>query len=784
MKKLAIAGNPNAGKTTLFNLLTGGSQRVGNWPGVTVQKKTGRKRLGGEDVEIVDLPGIYSLAGGTRKAVDEAIATEYLLAHRADLVLNIVDASNLERNLFLTFELREKGIPCVVVLNMMDVARACGRTVNADKLSEALDCPVVPMVGVTGEGAKPLEDILTRALLEAAPQAEFDYDRGPSVEALLDILGKRPPFDTLSRGNLAALLEGHGETLNIPEVQALLPDVDVLAQKHGLRDASIFIRQRYKAISDVTAKVCDSIGHHHTLTERLDSVLLHRFWGIPIFLGVMYLMFFWAVSVGGAFIDFFDVAAGTVLVETPRILLEKLGASEWITFIVADGVGGGLQTVATFIPPILFLFVFLSLLEDSGYMARAAFIVDRLMGALGLPGKAFVPLLVGFGCTVPAVMGTRTLSSVRERIMTIMMAPFMSCGARMPVYALFAVAFFPGIGQNVVFVLYLIGVLVAILTGLVLKRTVLSGETESFYAELPVYHRPSLKNLTVWTWQRLSGFMTKAGKVIVPAAMILTIMNAVGTDGRLGNPGRHDSLLAGMGRAISPVFSPMGLERENWPATVGLFTGLFAKEAVVGTLNVLYSPAEGSVADAADAADDPGSVMELLGGGMKEALTTIPENLAGLAGALADPMGVRVETDTSQTAVADEMGVRSGIFGEMYQRFDGRAGAFAYLLFVLLYAPCLAALGAVYKETDMRWTLFMLGWTCGVAYIFSTVAYQISRIGAAPVSAAGWIAGMLSLLPLAYAFLKARARRVRGTAELSPQSCARTCSAGKCGMCS
>ena len=324
------------------------------------------------------------------------------------------------------------------------------------------------------------------------------------------------------------------------------------------------------------------------LSDRIDRVVLNRVLGIPIFLAVMYAMFMLTINVGGAFIDFFDILFGTILVDGFGALLGRLGSPDWLTALLADGVGGGIQTVATFIPIIGCLFLCLSALEDSGYMARAAFVMDRFMRTIGLPGKSFVPLIVGFGCNVPAIMAARTLENQRDRTMTIVMAPFMSCGARLPVYALFAAAFFPVGGQNLVFGLYLVGIGAAVLTGLVLKRTLLQGETSPFIMELPPYHLPAIGNVMIRTWDRLKGFVLRAGRVIVGVVVVIAFLNSWGSDGSFGNQDSDKSVLASIGRAMVPVFQPMGIDEDNWPATVGIFTGLLAKEAVVGTLDALY----------------------------------------------------------------------------------------------------------------------------------------------------------------------------------------------------
>jgi ferrous iron transport protein B len=402
------------------------------------------------------------------------------------------------------------------------------------------------------------------------------------------------------------------------------------------------------------------------------------------------------------------------------------------------------QVVATFIPIIGSLFLFLSVLEDSGYMARAAFVMDRAMRAVGLPGKAFVPLLVGFGCNVPAIMATRTMESRRDRLLTITMVPFMSCGARLPIYALFAAAFFPVGGQNVVFGLYLIGIAAAVGTGLVMKSTLLKGQSAPFIMELPTYHVPTIKGVLLRTWDRLKGFVIRAGQLIVPMVLVLNVLNSVGADGSFGNENSSDSVLSAIGETIAPVFSPFGLDRQNWPAAVGIFTGVLAKEAVVGTLDALYS--ELARAESTGAAEtDQNSEFDLWAG-VAQAMQTIPDNLGELGSAITDPLGIGIGDISTAAVAADQQQVAEGTFGAMASRFDGKAGAFAYLLFVLLYFPCVAATAAIFREAGARWAVFVVGWTTGFAYAAATISYQLATFNRHPVSAAAWVIGLLMLV--------------------------------------
>ena len=366
--------------------------------------------------------------------------------------------------------------------------------------------------------------------------------------------------------------------------------------------------------------------------------------------------------------------------------------------------GVGIQLVGTFIPIIACLFLFLTFLEDTGYMARAAFVLDRLMQRLGLPGKSFVPLIVGFGCNVPAVMATRSLDNQPDRILTTIMAPFMSCGARLTVYALFAAAFFPTNGQNIVFALYFIGIAVAVASAMVVRRHLLHSRSSTFILELPAYHLPTLKGVLIHTWQRLSGFVTRAGKAIVIVVVILNVVNSVGTDGSFGNQNTKDSVLSAIGRTITPVFRPMGIADDNWPATVGIFAGIFAKEVVVGTLDALYSQNTVGESDF-NLLDEFGAAAQ-----------TIPENLSALVSTVTDPLGLDLGELSDTSAAADNQAVEINTIAAMRSLFDGELGAFSYLLFILLYMPCVATIGAIYKELGPFWAVFSTSWSVVVAY--------------------------------------------------------------------
>ena len=764
MVTIALGGNPNCGKSALFNAFTGIRQKTGNWPGVTVDRKEGYFQLDGQTIRVIDLPGIYSLDASS---VDERITRDYLLSREAGLIVNVVDASNLERHLYFTVQLREMGVPMVVALNMMDVARARGVEVDPGALAEALGCPVVPIVATRGEGLDRLKSEISRVAADPAWPG-FQVNHEDTVEqAIADIGGDLAGVSAPENRRWLALklLEDDAHALSLVDgaLEARVRQWQQAIRDRAGEDPDIHIADgRYSHAHALAQQAVRERGKAgRTLSDRIDRVVLSRVAGIPLFMLIMYLMFMFTINIGGAFIDFFDIGVGAFTVEGLGALLTAWGAPGWLRVMLADGVGGGLQVVATFIPIIACLYLFLSFLEDTGYMARAAFVMDRAMRAIGLPGKAFVPLIVGFGCNVPAVMATRTLENQRERKLTILMNPFMSCGARLPVYALFAAAFFPTNGQNLVFLLYLVGILVAVLTGTIMRRTLLSGDSTGFIMELPPYHLPTLKGIALRTWDRVKLFITDAGKVIVVMVFVLNVLNAIGTDGSFGRQKSSDSVLAQVSQTLTPLFAPLGIEQENWPATVGIFTGILAKETVVGTLDTIYT----QLADEASG-DEPGEPGFDLLESLARAAATVPENLAAVAGQLLDPLGMSVGDLSSLEEAAASQAVGIGIFGAMASRFDGQAGAFAYLLFILLYFPCVATIGAIVRETGAPWAAFVAAWTTGVAYTASTLFYQAVTFHRHPASSSAWILGLALLGTAVVVGLRYWGRRAEG---LTPQ---------------
>jgi len=769
---IGLLGNPNCGKSTLFNTLTGSRQKIGNWPGVTIDRKVGEFEYQDIPFNVVDLPGVYSLDNSAR-SLDEKVTRDYILSSEPDLIVNVLNASNLERNLYLSGQLLEMQVPMVIALNMMDLAENHDIKIDQQALAEEFGCPVVAITAHQNIGI----DNLMQTMLESSknhhvPTKQLPYS--DAIEQAVEELFSSLPADhphcehVNCRWMAAQVLDGDSGVEDFKTIEEpILEHARKLREKiesESNEDMDILLADcRYGFARRVTEAVTSRPDEYrYSLSDRIDNIILNRFLGIPIFLGVIYLMFLFTINLGGAFVDFFDIAAGAIFIDAFGDLLSAIGLPDWLRVILANGLGGGIQVVATFIPIIGFLYLFLSFIEGSGYMMRAAFVVDRFMRALGLPGKAFVPLIVGFGCNVPAIMATRTLENHRERIITVMMAPFMSCGARLSVYALFAAAFFPEGGQNVVFLLYIVGIIFAILTALVIKSTLLPGEASPFLMELPTYHLPKPRDVLLRTWSRLKGFLVDAGKLIILMVLVINFLNSWGTDGSFGNEDQKDSVLSEISRSITPVFSPMGIEEDNWPATVGIFTGVLAKEVVVGTLDAIYSRIDAPSAETSEA------VAPSISESLSEALQTIPDNLTDVLNNLTDPLGFNVlDSASDQTAAAEEQDVDTATFGAMVKRFDGQAGAFAYLLFILLYAPCVAATAAIYREAGSRWMWFALAWSTGMAYSAATLFYQLARFNQHPTSSIAWVVGILTAVALAIAYMRHVGRRSNKLTEAS-----------------
>ena len=755
---IAIAGNPNCGKTALFNALTGSNQIVGNWPGVTVEKKEGSFKLDDHTIRVVDLPGIYALFANSE---DERAALDYLLKGEADLVVNILDAANLERNLFLTSQLMEKGVPMVLAVNMMDIAAQRGVHIDLKKLEEILG---VTAVGLTAVSPKSCEGFVNdlHKLLHSSNELPLPkaVKHSEELEKLIaDISGTLEPvakeLGATPRWTAVQYLEHSGRVLEVAERLNVSIPHDKIEEDLGEEVEFALADSRYSYARNIVMQVVRDNTNKSTRTDKLDKLFLNRILGIPLFLVAMYLVFWFAVKVGSAFIDFFDILFGGIFVDGVTELLTKIGAPGVVVALLANGIGTGIQTVSTFIPVIFFMFLCLSFLEDSGYMSRAAFVADRFMRFLGLPGKAFVPMIVGFGCSVPALMGTRTLENKRERFLTLFLVPFMSCGARLPVYALFGAAFFGESAGTLVFGIYLTGIVIALIYGLLLRHTVFMGKESTFIMELPPYHLPKVRNLFRHAWLRLKEFVFRAGKVVLIMVTVLGFMGSVGTDGSFGNDNNEKSVLSAVGTVITPVFEPFGVERDNWPASVALFTGLFAKEAIVGTLNSLYAiegtgdantavkaGEAGATETAAETAADNGFSLKST---IKEALVSVPANLVEVFTSIANPLGVKAAIEESEGAGNE------GAYKTMQAHFNlGRFQVLAYLLFILLYVPCLAAMGTAFRELGRFYgTLMMvlqtvIGWSLSVLFFQVTCGHSTAWI----VTSVALLAGVVVSLVL------------------------------------
>ncbi len=733
---IAIVGNPNCGKTTLFNALTGSQQKIGNWPGVTVSKKQGQFTHQQQTINVTDLPGTYSLTTtNTNTAIDEQIVCRFIDDQQADLYINIVDAANLKRNLYLTVQLLEMGIPCIIALNMCDIAKQHGISIDTAALSQLVGCLVVPIVANKKQGLIQLCDaIVTHNLKQAIPHYQLQL---PSViqsalPSLQSAIARCQQTSGIHVECLALrLLEQDiaiQQLYDAPNIHQLVADISHDTKQATTEECDILIADaRYQVINGLYDRCTQKQSTAtHTVTQRIDNIVMHRWFGIPCFLLIMYLMFEFSMNIGTLLQPLFDISSRAIFIDGLDYLGQQYHLPIWLTAVVAHGIGLGINTVVQFIPQIGLLFLFLAFLEDSGYMARAAFVMDRFMQWVGLPGKSFVPLIIGFGCNVPSIMATRTLDSPRDRVLTCLMSPFMSCGARLAIFVVFAHAFFPTHGGFVVFSLYLIGISVAMLTGLLFKKTLLRGEGEPFLLELPTYHKPLFNTIWRLTSQKLKRFVFRAGKVIVPMCVLIGSLNAIETNGHIVANGSQQSILSTVSRSITPVFHPMGITQENWPATVGIITGFLAKEVVVGTLNTLYSQ------DNTTVTKNHFELLPQLGGAVTETVNGFKQLFSAQ---MINPF----------TANEAEHEFSANAMQHMYRAFVNPIAAFAYLLFVLLYIPCASTLATLMREVGSTWMALATGWSVLIAYTIAVVFYQLSIWWQQPLVASSWIIGLLSV---------------------------------------
>ncbi|MBK2256685.1 Fe(2+) transporter permease subunit FeoB [Francisella philomiragia] len=735
--RYALVGNPNCGKTTIFNVLTGLNQKVGNWSGVTVDKKVGYFKVDNQQVEIVDIPGIYSLSASDNSSIDEQIAFNYVIQEKPDAIINVLDASNLERSMYLTIQLLELNVPMILAINMVDVANKNGVVINFDGLSKLLGINVFPVIGSKGVGINELKNALVK------PQLTPHYDLRSHYSE--DILALDNQLQQLRQSNIANLwLAGElyeGRTIQLEHDSPNI-DIDSLLTEHAnlITNSGHKIPEiRYSIVDDIIEKTVNytTSKSRRNVTQILDSVCMNRFLGIPVFLMMMYLMFFFSITFGSAVQPLFDDFTASVFIDGVAYYSNAIGLPEQLTMILSQGLGTGINTVLAFIPQIGFLFIFLSLLEDSGYMSRAAFVIDRFMQSIGLSGKAFVPMIVGFGCNVASIMASRTLETREDRLMTIMMSPFMSCGARLAIFSVFATAFFPEHGASVIFLLYLLGIIAAILTGYVIKFTFLKNEATPFVLDIPKYHLPHFSTIMLYSWNRLKSFLLKAGKVIVPIAIIIGSLNSIDVT-------KNESALSYAGKQITPIFAPMGVSDDNWQATVGLMTGVLAKEVVVGTLNTLYTQ------DDSQGIPDSYSITD----NFKNALYTTWDNL----------FNMDLNPITSNEADAN---MSSSAMGNMTSKFSSGLAAFSYLLFVLLYIPCISVIGATVRESTRGWAVLSILWSSTIAYTSAVVVYQLGNIFNTPVKSIIYSTIAIIGLGIVIAIMRYLSTRIKFVANLT-----------------
>ena len=669
--KIALAGNPNSGKTTLFNALTGSNQFVGNWPGVTVEKKEGKLK-DHKDVTVIDLPGIYSLSPYT---LEEVVSRNYLIDERPDVILNIIDGTNLERNLFLTTQLTELGIPVVVVINMMDIVNKSGDTINTDNLAKALGCKVVEISALKGTGVMEAAEAAVNMAKDGktVPQHSFSGSVEHAIAHIEEAVLHNMPEEQ-QRWYAIKLFERDEKIVEKLQIeQALLAHIekDIKNCEDELDDdaESIITTERYTYIGSIIRNCCTVRNKGGLSTsDKIDRIVTNRWLALPIFAAVMFAVYFVSVTTVGAWVTDWtnDVLFGEIIPPAVEGVLMSIGCADWLQGLILDGIIGGVGAVIGFVPQMLVLFLFLAFLESCGYMARIAFILDRVFRKFGLSGKSFIPILIGTGCGVPGIMASRTIENERDRRMTIVTTTFIPCGAKLPIIALIAGALFGG-AWWVAPSAYFIGIAAIVCSGIILKKTrMFSGDVAPFVMELPAYHMPTVSAVIRSMWERGWSFIKKAGTIILLSCIFVWFVSNFGfSGGSFGMVDMNDSLLAGIGSAVAWIFAPLGWG--NWQAAVAAIMGLVAKENVVGTLGIFYGFAE------------------------------VAEDGAEIWGSLA----------ASFTAVS----------------------AFSFLVFNLLCAPCFAAMGAIKREMNNRkWFWFAIAYQCGFAYIAALCIYQFGTL--------------------------------------------------------
>ncbi len=694
--KIALAGNPNCGKTTLFNALTGSNQFVGNWPGVTVEKKEGKLK-GYKDVTVIDLPGIYSLSPYT---MEEVVARNYLIQEQPDVILNIVDGTNLERNLYLSTQLAELGIPILIAVNMMDIVEKTGDQIHIDKLSHKLGCEVVEISALKGTGIqKAAQKAVSLAQKKSAAMGAHEFSKQAEriIRETADLLGSEVREEQKRFFAIKLLEKDDKISTQLTSVPDVSEQIRVLEDTFDDDAESIITNERYVFISSVMKECCDKKDRKERLTisDKIDRVVTNRWLALPIFAGVMFLVYYVSVSTVGDMLTGWtnDTLFGEWLIPGVTGALEAIGCADWLTGLIADGIVGGVGAVLGFVPQMLVLFLFLAFLEACGYMARVAFIMDRIFRKFGLSGKSFIPMLIGSGCGVPGIMASRTIENERDRRMTVMTTTFVPCGAKLPIIGLIAGAFFNNAGW-VSWSAYFVGIAAIICSGMILKKTrMFAGDPAPFVMELPAYHMPTVENVLRSMWERGWSFIKKAGTIILLSTIVLWFLQGFGwVDGRfamLEAEQLEHSILAAVGGLIAPVFAPLGWG--DWKMAVAAVTGLIAKENVVATFGILFGFAE--VADYGE------------------------EIWSALA--------------VSMTGVA----------------------AYSFLVFNLLCAPCFAAMGAIKREmNNTKWFWTAIGYQCAVAYAVSLCIYQLGtffttgQIGIGTIISVIIVAGMLYLL--------------------------------------